>query len=171
MATRSFRSAIYLGGGCRFGAAREGALKMVESTSGRVRTFPETFLGLRHGPMSAVQADTLVVCFLDADPVRRAYELDLIDELNRKGLGMGRVVVGNCVPREILRQNDLAISVPEMSAMGDDFMPVIDVLVSQLLAFFRCLAEGLSPDAPSESGVISRVVPGFRLHGAARDPA
>ncbi len=171
MAARPFRAAVYLGGGCRFGAARESALKMVESTAGRVRTFPETFLGLRHGPMSAVQADTLVVCFLDAEPVARAYELDLIEELNRKNLGMGRVIVGADAPRELLREGDVVVSHDEMAAAGDDFLPVIDVLAAQLLAFFRSLAEGLSPDAPSESGVISRVVPGFRLHGAARGTA
>jgi len=41
---------------------------------------------------------------------------------------------------------------------------MIDVLVGQLLAFFRCMHEGLRPDSPSESGVISRVVQSFTLH-------
>jgi tagatose-6-phosphate ketose/aldose isomerase len=33
-----------------------------------------------------------------------------------------------------------------------------------LLAFFRCLKEGLRPDSPSETGVIQRVVESFTLH-------
>jgi tagatose-6-phosphate ketose/aldose isomerase len=41
---------------------------------------------------------------------------------------------------------------------------LIDVLVGQLLAFFRCLELGLRPDAPSTGGVITRVVDGFAIH-------
>jgi tagatose-6-phosphate ketose/aldose isomerase len=41
---------------------------------------------------------------------------------------------------------------------------VIDVIAGQLLAFFRCLEEGLRPDSPSEGGVISRVVQAFALY-------
>jgi tagatose-6-phosphate ketose/aldose isomerase len=41
---------------------------------------------------------------------------------------------------------------------------VLDVLVGQLLAFFRCLSLGLRPDLPSDGGVISRVVEDFALH-------
>jgi len=38
------------------------------------------------------------------------------------------------------------------------------VVVAQLLAFFRCLEEGLQPDSPSEGGIINRVVEKFPLH-------
>jgi len=41
---------------------------------------------------------------------------------------------------------------------------VLDVMVGQLLALFRCLQEGLRPDSPSEAGVIRRVVQSFTLH-------
>ena len=60
---------------------------MLEMTDGRVKTFPETYLGLRHGPMCAIDDDALVVCFLASDPVARAYEVDLVRELDRKKLG------------------------------------------------------------------------------------
>jgi D-galactosamine 6-phosphate deaminase/isomerase len=41
---------------------------------------------------------------------------------------------------------------------------VLDVVVGQLLAFFRCLHVGRRPDAPSDEGVISRVVGDFAIH-------
>jgi tagatose-6-phosphate ketose/aldose isomerase len=41
---------------------------------------------------------------------------------------------------------------------------VICVIAGQLLAFFRCLGEGLRPDSPFEDGVISRVVQTFALY-------
>ena len=39
-------------------------------------------------------------------------------------------------------------------------------MIGQILGFHRCLEEGLRPDSPSESGVISRVVADFRIHAA-----
>ena len=61
MARSDFRTAVYLGSGNRYGAAREAALKMVEMSGGRVKTFPETYLGLRHGPMCAIDDGAVVV--------------------------------------------------------------------------------------------------------------
>jgi len=164
VAKAPFQRAVFLGSGSRFGAAREAALKMLEMTAGRVSTMCETYLGLRHGPMSYVHADTLVVCFLSSDPTRRAYEADLLRELDQKGLGLLKVVVGEAVPRDVLQERDLVVDCKGLAQLGDENVPVIDVLVGQLLAFFRCLEEGLRPDSPSEDGVISRVVQTFVLH-------
>jgi tagatose-6-phosphate ketose/aldose isomerase len=41
---------------------------------------------------------------------------------------------------------------------------VLDAVVGQLLAFFRCLGAGHRPDSPSEASVITRVVSGFEIH-------
>src|SRR5437016_1160628 len=64
IAERGFKRAVFLGSGSRVGAARESALKMAEMTAGRVTSIWESYLGLRHGPMSCVHSDTLIVCFL-----------------------------------------------------------------------------------------------------------
>jgi tagatose-6-phosphate ketose/aldose isomerase len=163
-ARRRFSRAIFLGSGCRYGAARESALKMLEMTAGRVFTMPETYLGLRHGPMSAIHSDTLVVCFLASDPLTRAYEADLIRELVAKGLGGRIMILGENIPADLLSPGDVALECPGLAAAGDRNATVLDVIVGQLLAFFRCLAEGLKPDAPSDDNIISRVVNGFTLY-------
>src|SRR6185295_19420602 len=49
LARTDYSSAVFLGSGSHQGAARESALKMLEMTSGRVKTLSETYLGLRHG--------------------------------------------------------------------------------------------------------------------------
>ncbi|HKW18459.1 MAG TPA: SIS domain-containing protein [Terriglobales bacterium] len=159
----NFRRAVFLGTGSRFGAAREAALKMLEMTAGKISAMPETYLGLRHGPMSYVDDKTLVVCFLSANQTARAYECDLLRELDQKNLGLLKVIVGEDVPADLLRRQDIAINSPGLE-LGDDWAAVIDVVVGQLLGFFRCLHEGLCPDSPSESGVINRVVQSFKLH-------
>ena len=148
---------VFLGDGCRFGAARESALKLLEMTGGKVATMAETYLGLRHGPMCFVNERTLVVCFLSTDPLLRAYECDLIAELDAKGLGGRKLVVGI--------GSDVSISYEFPGSHPDDAdLALLDVMIGQILGFHRCREEGLQPDSPSESGVISRVVGEFRIH-------
>ncbi len=166
IATLNFQRAVFLGTGARLGGARESALKMLEMTAGKVSAMSETYLGLRHGPMSYVHTDTLIVCFLSSDPTVRAYECDLMRELDQKNLGLLKLVVGEEVPADVVRDHDVVIDCPGLAEAGDDSAPVIDVMVGQLLGFFRCMHEGLRPDSPSESGVINRVVQSFTLHPA-----
>ena len=163
VARSRFRRAVFLADAERFGAAREGALKLLEASSGRVATMSETYLGFRHGPMSFAHDDTLIVCFLSSDLTLRGFEVDLLMELDQKGLGLSKLVVGENLPKDILREGDLAVDCPGLSSVGDENSAIVDVLVSQLLAFFRSQHEGLHPDAPSD-GVINRVVQGFQMH-------
>ncbi|HVO09370.1 MAG TPA: tagatose-6-phosphate ketose isomerase [Vicinamibacteria bacterium] len=160
VARSGFCSVVYLGSGCRLGSAREAALKMLETNAGEVWTMAESFLGLRHGPMSAIRRDTLVVAFLSSDPQVRPYELDLLTELDRKGLGCGRVVLGAGLPSGPGLRVDCAAA----AACDDSQMAVLDAVCAQLLAFFRCLHAGHRPDAPSEASVITRVVSDFQIH-------
>jgi tagatose-6-phosphate ketose/aldose isomerase len=164
VAKAPFKRVLFLGSGARFGAAREAALKMLEMTAGRVTTMSETYLGVRHGPMSYVNHDTLVVSFLSSDPTLRAYEADLLRELNQKRLGLRKVIVGEEVPGKLVQENDVVLECAGLAQIGDENFPVIDVLAAQLLAFFRCLEMGLRPDSPSEDGVINRVVQTFHLY-------
>ena len=164
LARRDFDRVIFLASGSRLGAARESALKMLEMTAGKAWAASESYLGLRHGPMSAVDPDTLIVCFLSSHPLVRAYESDLIRELNDKQLGKAKLIFGENIPPDLAQSKDVIIECNGVAALGDDNMPVLDVILGQLLAFFRCLKEGLHPDSPSIDGVINRVVQEFKLH-------
>jgi len=163
IACQGFGKVVYLGSGGALGAAHESALKMLEMTGGAVATSAETYLGLRHGPMSSLTEDTLVVGFLSPDATVRAYEVDLLRELSRKQLGMTRVLVGEGIASEWLGPNDVAVELAGMDAV-DDVLPLLaDVVVGQLLAFFACLSLGGKPDTPSQ-GVLTRVVENFSIH-------
>ncbi|MGH9621124.1 MAG: hypothetical protein ACRD45_15645 [Bryobacteraceae bacterium] len=126
--------------------ATEAALKILEMTGGKIVAIPETFLGLRHGPMSFLRADSLVLCFLSSHPNRRRYEQDLMSELHNKSLG--RIVTA-----------------PTQAGDLPDCLRVpFEIPFAQLLAYRLSLANGLNPDNPSPEGVITRVVPHFRMH-------
>jgi len=155
---------LFLGSGSQYGAAREGALKLLEMTAGRLATMAETYLGLRHGPMCFINDRTLVVCFLSADPLIRLFEEDLIRELRDKRLGARKLIAGAGEPGgDLLGAQDLSISYQlPASAAGAEVL--LDAMLAQILGFHRCRLEGLQPDSPSVDGIISRVVGGVTIH-------
>lgn len=161
----SFQRMIAVGSGALYGAALESSLKILEMTDGRVLSRAETFLGLRHGPMCALQNRSLLFAGLSSHPVRRAYQLDLLRDVDRKRLGGRKVIVGGQVPSEVIRPGDLAIQMPGLMGLGDEWVAIAMVVASQLLGFLRCQAEGLRPDHPVAGESITRVVGAFPLHG------
>jgi tagatose-6-phosphate ketose/aldose isomerase len=143
------------------GWAREAGLKTLEMTAGRFPVVTETYLGLRHGPMSFVKEDTLVLCLLSSDPLRRLYEVDLIRELRSKKLGY---LVGIADPED----RDLFDTViPAILPQApDDLRTPYEIVIPQLLGYHLSLRIGINPDNPSPNGVINRVVQGVRIHPA-----
>ncbi|PXV56106.1 galactosamine 6-phosphate isomerase AgaS [Dyella jiangningensis] len=160
-----FDAALYLGSGAAFGAAREAALKMLEMSGGAVSAMCETYLGLRHGPMSWLDRPCPVIAFLSGAPAVRAYELDLLREIARKKLGGVRIVVGEAIPADVIGPGDVAVELPGLSQLDEAQQAMVHVVAGQLLALFRCLSLGQQPDAPSQ-GVLTRVVQAFAIHGA-----
>lgn len=144
------------------GWGREAGLKMLEMTAGRFPLITETYLGLRHGPMSFVRPDTLVLCLLSRDPVRRLYEADLLRELRSKKIGY---LIGIEDPAETEGLFDEII--PAIAPEEDDALRTpYEILGPQLLGYHLSLRSGLNPDNPSPEGVINRVVQGVKIHGA-----
>lgn len=140
--------------------ATEVSLKILEMTGGNVVPLHESFLGLRHGPMSYLRSDSLVVCWVSSDPQKRLYELDLIDELRAKNLG--RLVI--IAPPEIVPTSIDKIIPAIAPELPDALRIPFEIPFGQLLAYHLSLHFGLDPDNPSPNAVITRVVESFRLH-------
>ena len=155
---------IAVGSGALHGAALEVALKMLELTDGRVMTRAETCLGLRHGPMCALNSRTLLFLPLSSHGLRRAYQIDLLREVGAKRLGGQKVVIGADLPWDDIGPDDLGLELPCLRNAGDEWIAIATVVAGQLLAFLRCRTEGLCPDRPAVSESITRVVNSFTLH-------
>jgi tagatose-6-phosphate ketose/aldose isomerase len=155
--------ACFLGSGALTGVARESALKVLEMTAGRVPTVAESFLGIRHGPLAFIDRDTLLVAFLSGDRRRRAYEIDLLEEVKKKKLAKAVVAVSSKDDPHARRLVDDLLTL-DLGELADDHRPPLDVGLGQLLGLYLSIREGLLPDAPSASGAISRVVSGVRIH-------
>lgn len=156
--------ACFVGAGVLRAVADESALKVVELTSGKVTTLAETPLGLRHGPLSSVDGQTLFVAFLSKEARRRGYELDLLREIDRKRLGRVRAVVTADGGEDAASLVDYCLSLECGTDFPDHFRPLLDVMLSQLLGLFASMRCGLKPDQPSPSGTITRVVGAIKMY-------
>lgn len=156
--------ACFVGSGALRAVADESALKVVELSAGKVTTMAETSLGLRHGPMSSVDSQTLFVAFLSSEARRRGYELDLLREIDRKRLGCVRAVVTARGFDDASSLADYCLSLNSAANVSDDYRPVLDVILAQLIGLFSSMRCGLKPDQPSPNGAITRVVQPIKLY-------
>jgi tagatose-6-phosphate ketose/aldose isomerase len=156
--------ACFVGSGALRAVADECALKVVELSAGKVTTLAETPLGLRHGPMSSVDSDSLFVAFLSSDARRRGYELDLLREIDRKRLGRVRAVVTARGQEDVTALADYCLSLDCAADFPDHYRPILDVMLGQLVGLFASMRCGLKPDQPSPGGTITRVVSPIKLY-------
>ena len=157
----SFDRIVYLGGSALHGLARESALKMLELTDGQVIAMHETPLGFRHGPKTIVNETTLVVMFISNDPLVRAYDLDLLRELRNDARAKRVFAIGGQAV-DGAAGVDLVVEGLENASEFDTIAPF--VVVAQLLALRRSASLQLTPDQPSRSGTVNRVVRGVVIH-------
>ncbi len=122
----------FLGSGLRYGLACEVNLKMKEMTL--THSEPFHFLEFRHGPMSMINQNAVVVGMLS--DANRVHEAKVLSEMRTLG---GTVVA--------LAEKDADIAfgsdVPE-SVRGVLYLPVL-----QMMAFYRSVTKGLNPDRPN----------------------
>jgi tagatose-6-phosphate ketose/aldose isomerase len=165
LAKSGVRRVCFLGAAALAGTAWESALKLLELTNGRVKTSAESTLALRHGPMAALDRDSLLVTFLSSKNSRKKYELDLLREVGEKNLVRSRVVVaGNGAAPLPAEQADQLVAPQAQWNIPDLYRPVLDIAFGQLLGLFFSLEVGCRPDSPSPDGVISRVVQNVDIH-------
>jgi tagatose-6-phosphate ketose/aldose isomerase len=165
LAQQPYNKACFVGSGPLRAVARESALKLLELTAGRTPTMSESALGLRHGPMAALDPDSLFVCFLSGNQRVQNYERDLLQEIGNKRLARTRIVVaGDDVSARMnsCAEHYLAPDLPVI--LADDYRPCVDVIFGQLLGLFFSLCWKLRPDCPSPNGAISRVVQNVSIH-------
>jgi tagatose-6-phosphate ketose/aldose isomerase len=163
MAQRGKPRICMLGSGALTAVAKESSLKVLEMSGGRVKAMALASLGLRHGPMAALDCETDLICFLSSERTRLRYEADLLREIQAKQITASCVVVGLKSNRdEIAPLCDVYHAID--GSFADAYRPPVDVIFGQLLGLYSSIALGLRPDAPSPQGVISRVVSDFTIY-------
>ncbi len=156
---------IYLGSNGLTGLAQEASLKLLELTDGQVLTIHESPLGVRHGPKSILNEDSLVVIFMSADSYTRKYDLDILDELVLDRQVKQIVALTTSVDPDHHRPEFFPVNAAEGLTDLELFFPY--VVFAQMYGFHHSLKVGNTPDEPSASGTVHRVVKGVHIHACA----
>lgn len=154
---------VYLGTNTLKGIAQESALKMLELNAGRIVTMYDTPMGFRHGPKSIVQDTTLTVVYLSDGAYQRQYELDLIKEMSLQRKGNKIMVVCNTPSDQAKELADYYYCF-NTEAKDNIFLGFGYIVVAQLIALFKSLQNGITPDNPCPTGEVNRVVKGVTLY-------
>ncbi len=134
---------FFLGAGALYGIACEAMLKMKEMSLAHSEAFHP--LEFRHGPMSLVGADSLVIGLVS--PATAQHELRVLQEM--QDMGATVLVISQC--RSEFKHH---ISLP--ADLPASYAPALHLPPLQLLAYWRALKNGCDPDQPQHlSAVIS----------------
>lgn len=158
-----FKRAIFLGSGPQFGTAMESHLKLQELTDGQVICKYDSYLGFRHGPKAVVDEETLMVYYFSNNQDVLRYEKDLVRGMDQGKKPLFQIGISEVELKDI--SFDVHFQLPKTNAAGNEaFLAVSNILFGQLLAFYKSMQLGLSPDSPSSSKAISRVVEGVTIY-------
>ncbi|MCS3604440.1 tagatose-6-phosphate ketose/aldose isomerase [Buttiauxella sp. BIGb0471] len=157
-----FKRVVYLGSGGLQGVARESALKVLELTAGKLAAFYDSPTGFRHGPKSLVNNETLVVVFISSHPYTRQYDLDLLAELRRDHQALRVVAICSSPCPEV--ETGPHIWLPPSREFIDVEQAFCFLMYAQIFALTESIKAGITPDTPSATGTVNRVVKGVIIH-------
>jgi glucosamine--fructose-6-phosphate aminotransferase (isomerizing) len=132
---------FFLGSGARYGLACEAMLKMKEMSLSYSEAYH--FLEFRHGPMSMVDSNSLVVGLLGRQAT--SYEIDVLKDM--RDLGSKVLALGPKQAADSVHWLDhfIALETDELGMLGEVlYMPIL-----QLIAFERALTNDRDPDKPN----------------------
>lgn len=156
-----FERIVYLGSGPLSGLAREAQLKILELTHGQIATVFDSSMGFRHGPKSFINEKTLVLDLVANDPYTRKYDLDVLEEVHADQIALQTVSIGQVSGHEFTGQR---FDYPPSETLPEGYLALPDIMVAQVIALLTSLKIGNTPDTPSPTGTVNRVVKGVLIH-------
>ena len=155
-----FNRVTYLGSGSFGGLAQEAQLKILELAHGLVATSYDTSMGYRHGPKSFVDDKTLVFVFENNDEYTRQYDLDILNEINGDQIAAKTIAI----QQDGATKFDGASFTLAGEALPEAYLALPFVMVGQVVSLLNSVRVGNTPDTPSPSGTVNRVVKGVTIH-------
>lgn len=154
-----FDRIIYLGSGSLYKLTNEARLKVLELTAGDVSSLYESSMGFRHGPKSFVNGKTLIISFISSNEYTRDYDLDILNEIAADKIAPQIIAVANSKI-----DGDFEKLIYENELTCDAYLSLPFIIIGQLVSLITSLRVGNTPDNPSKSGTVNRVVKGVTIH-------
>ena len=141
---------VYVGSSTLSGFVREAQLKVLELTAGKIATMFDSSMGFRHGPKSFINENTVVFVFAANNAYTRQYDLDLYKEVAGDAIAQRAVVIG-----QNLTEGFTYKEVPELK---EAYLVFPAFAFAHVIALNASILVKNTPDTPSASGTVNRVV-------------
>lgn len=163
LAASDFERIVYLGSGTLEGLSREAQLKMLELNAGEIVTSYESPLGFRHGPKSIVNGKTLIVMFNSTNTYTNLYDRDALKELIEDEVALS-IWSLDIKENQESNLNNFLYELKQTNHISDVYLALPYILFAQILSLFTSVDRGHTPDNPSPSGTVNRVVKGVTIY-------
>lgn len=157
-----FNRIVYLGSGSLSGLTREAQLKVLELTAGKLTTMFDSSMGFRHGPKSFVNEQTLVFVFVNNQPYTRQYDVDILEEINGDQIAAKTLAIDVQGTQNF--SGDRFTFESGCQNLPEGYLALADVMFAQTVSLLSSIKVGNTPDTPSPSGTVNRVVKGVTIH-------
>ena len=155
-----FNRVTYLGSGSFVGLAQEAQLKILELAHGLVATSWDSCMGYRHGPKSFVDDKTLVFVFVNNDEYTRQYDLDILNEINGDQIAAKTIAIQQAGVTTFEGESFTFAG----EALPEAYLALPFVMVGQVVSLLNSVRVNNTPDTPSPTGTVNRVVKGVTIH-------
>jgi glucosamine--fructose-6-phosphate aminotransferase (isomerizing) len=141
------RTFLYLGRGVHYAIAREGALKLKESSYLHAEGYPTG--ELKHGPNALVSPEVPLVVLATVDPadaesvLRYEKTVSLLEDMRRQGARV--LALANTGDSLIAK---LATHTIPIDSAAESLLPIFEVVPLQLFAYFTAVHHGVNVDHP-----------------------
>ena len=156
-----FNRVTYLGSGSFVGLAQEAQLKILELAHGLVATSWDSCMGYRHGPKSFVDDKTIVFVYMNNDEYTRQYDLDILNEIDGDGICKKAIAVQQAGDTAFAGES---FTFEGFDALPEAYLALPFVMVGQVVSLLNSVRVGNTPDTPSPTGTVNRVVKGVTIH-------
>jgi glutamine---fructose-6-phosphate transaminase (isomerizing) len=144
---QSFKNFLFLGRGVHYPIAREGALKLKESSYLHAEGYPGG--ELKHGPNALVSDGTplVMVTTVDRSDLDALLRYEKMVQLMRdmKAQGANIVAIANEGDSVVAALANVTITVPELP---ESILPIAEVVPLQMLSYFMAINNGIDVDHP-----------------------
>ncbi|MBT2733075.1 SIS domain-containing protein [Carnobacterium sp. ISL-102] len=161
--TADFNRIVYLGSGSLAGLTREAQLKVLELTAGKMVTMFDSSMGFRHGPKSFVNEQTLVFVFVNNDNYTRKYDLDILEEIQQDQIALQTVAIAQSVEGHDFSGTTFNFD-KQYSLLPEAYLALPFIMAAQTVSLHSSIKVNNTPDTPSKSGTVNRVVKGVTIH-------
>lgn len=158
-----FKRIVYLGSGSLYGLTREAQLKVLELTAGKISTMFDSSMGFRHGLKSFVDEQTLVFGFVNNDVYTRQYDLDILKEVYHDQIADQTIAIAQTIEEDEYEGKIFSFET-EDALLPEGYLALPFVMVAQTISLLSSVKIGNTPDTPSASGTVNRVVKGVTIH-------